>query len=203
MHLCCLLPCLHACSQPPCPLRAPAIGRRPSPWHLVSCPSRSSRHSCVVVFWSYLTITGDAPFGQSNSCHLFIYGSPVSPLLSRTTVAKCTSTCANRRIVSVPVIRVGLLGHFVHISITTPIVPALKNYQTCPRSSIEVPIVFASATAARSETAVAKPFQKRNGYKFYDGHVQRPSPNGNRCPFGCDGHVTADLNSASRLRSSE
>jgi hypothetical protein len=30
--------------------------------------------------------------------------------------------------ISVTVIRVGPPGHFTHISITTPIVPALKNY---------------------------------------------------------------------------
>jgi hypothetical protein len=51
--------------------------------YLVSCPSRSSRYLCVVMFWSYLTITSNAPSGQSHLCHPFIYGSPASPLLSR------------------------------------------------------------------------------------------------------------------------
>jgi hypothetical protein len=32
--------------------------------------------------------------------------------------------------ISVPLIRVGPPGHFTHISITTPIVSALKNYYT-------------------------------------------------------------------------
>jgi hypothetical protein len=45
------------------------------------------------VFWSYLTITGDAPSGQSHLCHPFIYGPPASPLLSRTAITKCISSC--------------------------------------------------------------------------------------------------------------
>jgi hypothetical protein len=51
--------------------------------YLVSCPSRSSRCLCVVMFWSYLIITGNAPLGHSHLCHPFIYGSPAFPLLSR------------------------------------------------------------------------------------------------------------------------
>jgi hypothetical protein len=36
--------------------------------------------------------------------------------------------CTGGGIISVPVIQVGPLGYFVNISITTPIVSALKNY---------------------------------------------------------------------------
>jgi hypothetical protein len=57
-------------------------------WLAVSCPSRTrgaadtcTRYLCVVKFWSYLTITGNAPPGQSHLCHPLIYGSPASPLL--------------------------------------------------------------------------------------------------------------------------
>jgi hypothetical protein len=42
---------------------------------------------------SYLIITGNAPFGQSHLCHPFICGSPVFPLLSRTIITKCISSC--------------------------------------------------------------------------------------------------------------
>ena len=56
----CMLMCIKN-RYPLCPLRIPAIGRRPLPWCLVSCcPSRSSRCLCAVVIWSYLTITGNA-----------------------------------------------------------------------------------------------------------------------------------------------
>jgi hypothetical protein len=34
----------------------------------------------------------------------------------------------NTALISVPLIRVGPPGHFIHISITTPVVSALKNY---------------------------------------------------------------------------
>jgi hypothetical protein len=44
-------------------------------------------------FWSYLTITDSASFGQSHLCHPFIYGPPVSPLLSRMPITKCVSSC--------------------------------------------------------------------------------------------------------------
>ena len=54
--------------------------------HLVSCPSRSSRYLCVVVFGSTMP-------GQSHSFHPFIYGSPASPLLSRAPITKCISSC--------------------------------------------------------------------------------------------------------------
>jgi hypothetical protein len=40
------------------------------------------------VFWSYMTIAGNAPSGQSHLCHPFIYGPPASPLLSRTPITK-------------------------------------------------------------------------------------------------------------------
>jgi hypothetical protein len=43
------------------------------------------------MFCSYLTITGNAPSGQSHLCHPFIYGSPASPLLSRTPITKYIS----------------------------------------------------------------------------------------------------------------
>ena len=59
----------------------------------LTCPSRSCRYLCVVMFWSYLTITGNAPSGQSHLCHPFIYGSPASPLLSRTPITKYISSC--------------------------------------------------------------------------------------------------------------
>jgi hypothetical protein len=45
------------------------------------------------VFWSYLTISGNAPSGQSHLCHPFIYGSPASPLLSLTPITKYISSC--------------------------------------------------------------------------------------------------------------
>jgi hypothetical protein len=60
---------------------------------LVSCPSRSSRYLCVVMFWSYLAIAGNAPSGQSHLCHPFTCGSPASPLLSRTPITKYISSC--------------------------------------------------------------------------------------------------------------
>jgi hypothetical protein len=41
---------------------------------------------------------------------------------------------------SVTVIRVGLPGYFVHVSITTPVVSALKNYYI--QSFLEVPTGF-------------------------------------------------------------
>jgi hypothetical protein len=44
-------------------------------------------------------------------------------------------------------------------------------------------------------------FQERNGryetasevkrLQIYNGYVQRPLPNGHKCPLGCNGHVTA------------
>jgi hypothetical protein len=50
------------------------------------------------------------------------------------------------------------------------------------------------------ETA-ARRFQKRNGryetvsevkrLQIYNGYMQRPFPNGHKCPFGCNGYVTA------------
>jgi hypothetical protein len=36
--------------------------------------AQSSRYLCVVVFWSYLTIAGNAPSGQRRLCHPFICG---------------------------------------------------------------------------------------------------------------------------------
>jgi hypothetical protein len=62
---------------------------------------------------------------------------------------------------------------------------------------------FASETAARR-------FQKRNGryvivseakwLQIYNGYMQRPFPNGHKCPFGCSGYVSdLDLVSTPRL----
>ena len=79
-----------------CPLpylRAQPSGAGPVDSPLVSCPSRSSRYLCVVMFWSYLAIAGNAPSGQSHLCHPFTCGSPASPLLSRTPITKYISSC--------------------------------------------------------------------------------------------------------------
>ena len=96
-YLCICISCYRTCmhsryvryaSQP--------SGAGPYPYlsiYLVSCPSQSSRYLCVVVFWSYLTITGNAPSGQSHLCHPFTYGSPASPLLYRTPITKHISSC--------------------------------------------------------------------------------------------------------------
>jgi hypothetical protein len=68
-----------------CVCQPPGAGPYLSIWLLYrSCPSRSSRYLCVVMFWSYLAITGDAPFGHLPMC----YGPPASPLLSRTPITK-------------------------------------------------------------------------------------------------------------------
>jgi hypothetical protein len=53
--------------------------------------------------------------------HLF---SEVDPYYVLRIAGDCTAT----GIISVPVIRVGPPGYFIHVSITTPIVSALKNY---------------------------------------------------------------------------
>jgi hypothetical protein len=88
-YLCICIACYRTCMYSRYfRLRIPATGRRPLPWYLLSCPSRSSRYLCVVMFWSYLAAAGNAPFGQSRLCHPFIYGYPASPLLSRTPITK-------------------------------------------------------------------------------------------------------------------
>ena len=46
----------------------------------------------VLLCFGPMAITGNAPFGQSYLCHPFIYGSPISSLLSRTPITKYISS---------------------------------------------------------------------------------------------------------------
>jgi hypothetical protein len=63
-------------------------------------------YACVVIFWSYLAIAGNAQraSGQSHLCHPFIYGSPAPLLLSRirTPITKYISSCEVNSSTSTP-----------------------------------------------------------------------------------------------------
>ena len=75
-------------------------------------------------------------------------------------------------IISVTVIRVGPPGYFTHVSTTTPIVSALKNYYVwgflevptdfikCFWIQVTVSLLKPPHGGFRSETAVTKPFRK-------------------------------------------
>jgi hypothetical protein len=68
-----------------------------------------------------------------------------------------------------PSFKIGTRGVlYIHISITTLVVSAIKKYYT--RSFLEVPTDFKPLLDPGGgfsiETAITKPFQKRNGYKF-------------------------------------
>jgi hypothetical protein len=43
----------------------------------------------------------------------------------------------------------------------------------------------------RIETAVTKPFSEVKRLQIYSGYMYWPFPNGHKCPFGCNGYVTA------------
>jgi hypothetical protein len=58
----------------------------------LAAPRGAADILCVVMFWSYLTIAGNAPSGKSHVRHPFICGSPASPLLSRTPITKYISS---------------------------------------------------------------------------------------------------------------
>jgi hypothetical protein len=64
----------------------PGAGSYLSIW--LAAPRGAADIYVSFVFWSYLTIADNAPSGQSHLCHPFIYGSPASPLLSRTPITK-------------------------------------------------------------------------------------------------------------------
>jgi hypothetical protein len=96
-------------------------------------------------------------------------------------------------------------GYFTHISITTPIASALKNYyiELSRNSSGYFKPLLDPGGGFTSETA-ARRLQKCNGryvtvsevkrLQIYNGYnMQRPFPNGHKCPLGCinNGYVTA------------
>jgi hypothetical protein len=53
-----------------------------------SCPSRSSRYLCVVVFWSYLTITGNALLVKA----IYVTRTPVTKYILSCGASSSTST---------------------------------------------------------------------------------------------------------------
>jgi hypothetical protein len=80
---------------------------------------------------------------------------------------------------SVAFIRVRPRGYFAHVSITTPVVSALKNYYI--ESFLEVPTDFLKyfwiqVAVSEVKTVVTKPFRKCNGYKFITAICNSHSP---------------------------
>ena len=90
---------------------------------------------------------------------------------------------------SVNLIQVGPLGYFAHVSITTPIARALKNYSSWGFLEVSTDIL----SHFRIQMAVSLPKPPYGGFGSETAVTRRfrPFPNGHKRPFGCNGYVTA------------
>ena len=99
---------------------------------------------------------------------------------------------------------------FAHISITTPIASALKNYYYTPRALFSrtpngffKPLLdpgdrFTSETVSEAKRLQLQ-IQNWNGHyatvseakrlQVYDVYMKQPFPNGHKRPFGCNGYM--------------